>query len=116
MVRAHTLKKTARTTAQICLRSTVEPHTKIYNRRLIVRADLYAEKTSGIKPVRILVLLLVIIADPILTRLIENIPITVTQLAYFLLNGAILAFFSLGSIPRSASADGHWPCWSGRNC
>lgn len=58
------------------------------------------EKTSGIKPVRILVLLLVIIADPILTRLIENIPITVTQLAYFLLNGAILGCFLAWLIPK----------------
>jgi len=50
--------------------------------------------------VRVLVLLLVIIAVPILTRLIENIPITVTQLAYYLLNGAILTGFLAWLIPK----------------
>jgi hypothetical protein len=58
------------------------------------------EKTRGIKPVRILVLLLVICAVPILTRLIENIPITTTQLAYFLLNGAILTGFLAWLVPK----------------
>ncbi len=58
------------------------------------------EKTRGVKPARILVLLLVIIAVPILTRLIENIPITVTQLAYFLLNGGILTGFLAWLIPK----------------
>jgi hypothetical protein len=59
------------------------------------------EKTRGIKPVRILVLLLVICAVPILTRLIENIPITTTQLAYFLLNGAILTGFLAWLVPKT---------------
>jgi hypothetical protein len=57
-------------------------------------------KTSGIKSVRILVLLLVIFAVPILTRLIENIPVAVTQLAYFLLNGAILTGFLAWLVPK----------------
>ena len=58
------------------------------------------EKTSGIKPVRILVLLLVIFTASILTRLIENIPITATQLAYSLLNGAILTVFLAWLVPK----------------
>lgn len=58
------------------------------------------EKTGGIKPVRILVLLLIIFAVPILMRLIENIPITVTQLVYFLLNGAILTGFLACLVPK----------------
>jgi hypothetical protein len=58
------------------------------------------QKTSGIKPIRILVLLLVIFAVPILRRLIENIPITPTQLAYFLLNGAILTGFLAWLVPK----------------
>jgi hypothetical protein len=58
------------------------------------------EKAGGIKPVRILVLLLVIYAVLILTRLIENIPITPTQLAYFLLNGAILTGFLAWLVPK----------------
>jgi hypothetical protein len=58
------------------------------------------EKESGTKPVRILVLLLVIFAVPILARLIENIPITATQLAYFLLNGAILTGFLAWLVPK----------------
>jgi hypothetical protein len=58
------------------------------------------EKKSGIKPLRILALLLVIFAVPILTRVIENIPITPTQLAYFLLNGAILTGFLAWLVPK----------------
>jgi hypothetical protein len=58
------------------------------------------EKTSSIKPVRILVLLFVIIAVPILTRLVEDISITAIQLAYYLLNGAILAVFLAWLIPK----------------
>lgn len=58
------------------------------------------EKTSGVKSVRILVLLLVIFVVPILTRLIENIPVTLTQLAYFLLNGAILTGFLAWLVPK----------------
>lgn len=58
------------------------------------------EKASGIKPARVLGLFLVIIAVPILTRLIENIPITVTQLAFFLLNGAILTGFLAWLVPK----------------
>ena len=58
------------------------------------------DKTTGIKPVRILVLLLVVIAVPILTRLIENIPITTTQLAYYLLNGVILTGFLAWLVPK----------------
>jgi len=58
------------------------------------------EQTGGIKPTRILVLLLVICALPIVTRLIENIPITTTQLAYFLLNGAILTVFLAWLVPK----------------
>ena len=58
------------------------------------------EKTSGIKPARILMLLFVIIAVPILTRLVENISITAIQLAYYLLNGAILAVFLTWLIPK----------------
>ena len=58
------------------------------------------EKTSGIKPVRILVLLSVIFAASILTRLIENIPITATQLAYSMLNGAILTVFLAWLVPK----------------
>jgi len=58
------------------------------------------EKTSRIRAVRILVLLLVICAVPILTRLVENVPITATQLAYFLLNGAILTGFLAWLVPK----------------
>jgi hypothetical protein len=58
------------------------------------------DRNTGIKPARVIVLLLVIIAVPILTRLIENIPITVTQLAYFLINGAILTGFQAWLIPK----------------
>jgi hypothetical protein len=58
------------------------------------------EKTRGIKPVKVLGLLLVNIAVPILTRLIENIPITVTQLAFFLLDGAILTGFLAWLVPK----------------
>ena len=58
------------------------------------------EKESGISPVRILVLFLVIFVVPILMRFIENIPITATQLAYFLLNGAILAGFLAWMVPK----------------
>ncbi len=58
------------------------------------------EKTSGIKPLRIVVLLLVIFAVPILVRSIENIPVTATQLAYFLLNGAILTVFLAWLVPK----------------
>jgi hypothetical protein len=58
------------------------------------------EKASGIKPVRILALLLVIIAVSILTRLVEKVPITVTQLTYFILNGAILSGFLAWLIPK----------------
>jgi hypothetical protein len=58
------------------------------------------EETSSIKPARIIVLLLVIVAVPILARLIENIPITATQLAYFLLNSAILTFFLAWLVPK----------------
>jgi hypothetical protein len=57
-------------------------------------------KPSGIKPARILAVLLVIFAVPILTRLIENIPITATQLGYFLLNGAILTVFLAWLVPK----------------
>lgn len=58
------------------------------------------EKTSGIKPTRILVVLLIIFAVPILTRLIENIPISVTQLVYYLLDGAILTGFLAWLVPK----------------
>ena len=58
------------------------------------------EKTMGSKSARILLLLLVIFAVPILTRFIENIPVTVTQLAYFLLNGAILTGFLAWLVPK----------------
>jgi hypothetical protein len=58
------------------------------------------ERTSGIKPERILVLLLVICAVPILTRLVENIPITATQLAYYLVNAAILTAFLAWLVPK----------------
>jgi hypothetical protein len=58
------------------------------------------DRTIGIKPVRVVVLLLVIVAVPILTRLIENIPITVTELAYYLLNGAILTGLLAWLIPK----------------
>ncbi|MGP8070327.1 MAG: hypothetical protein ACLP5V_10600 [Candidatus Bathyarchaeia archaeon] len=57
-------------------------------------------KPSGIKPARIFAVLLVIFAVPILTRLIENIPITATQLGYFLLNGAILTVFLAWLVPK----------------
>jgi succinate dehydrogenase hydrophobic anchor subunit len=57
-------------------------------------------KPSGIKPARIFAVLLVIFAVPILTRLIENIPITATQLGYFFLNGAILTVFLAWLIPK----------------
>jgi hypothetical protein len=57
-------------------------------------------RTTGIKPLRVLVFLLVVIAVPILTRLIENAPITVTQLAFYLLNGAILTGFLAWLIPK----------------
>ncbi|MGA2972436.1 MAG: hypothetical protein ABSE39_07410 [Candidatus Bathyarchaeia archaeon] len=43
---------------------------------------------------------MVICAVPILTRLIENIPITATQLAYSLLNGAILTVFLAWLVPK----------------
>jgi len=46
------------------------------------------------------VLLLVICAVPILTRLVENVPITTTQLAYFLLSGAILTGFLVWLVPK----------------
>jgi hypothetical protein len=65
------------------------------------------EKTSGIKLVRILVLLLVIFAVPILTRLIENIPVTTTQLLCYLLNGAILTGFLAWLVPKI-----HLSTWS----
>ena len=52
------------------------------------------------KPARIFALFLVICAVPILTRLIENIPITATQLAYSLLNGAILTVFLAWLVPK----------------
>ena len=45
-------------------------------------------------------LLLVIVAIPIVTRLIENIPVTTTQLAYLLLNSAILTFFLAWLVPK----------------
>ena len=52
------------------------------------------------KPARIFALFLVICAVPILTRLIENIPITATQLAYSLLNAAILTVFLAWLVPK----------------
>jgi hypothetical protein len=58
------------------------------------------KKTSGIRPVRTFVLLLVICGVPILTKLFENIPITETQLFYFLLNGAILTAFLAWLVPQ----------------
>jgi hypothetical protein len=58
------------------------------------------EKTTSIKLVRIFVLLLVIFAVPILTRLIENIPVTTTQLLHYLLNGVILTVFLGWLVPR----------------
>jgi hypothetical protein len=58
------------------------------------------EKASGIKPLRMLVLLLVIFAVPILTRVVENIPITATQLAYYLLDGVILTGFLAWLVPK----------------
>jgi hypothetical protein len=45
------------------------------------------------KSARILLLLLVICALPIVTRLVENVPVTTAQLTYLLLNGAILTVF-----------------------
>jgi hypothetical protein len=58
------------------------------------------EEPSGIKPARIFVLLLVIVAIPIVTRLIENVPVTTTQLGYLLLNSAILTFFLAWLVPK----------------
>jgi len=58
------------------------------------------EKTSGINPVRIFLLLLVICAVPILARHFENIPITATQLFYFLLDGAVLTVFLAWLVPK----------------
>ena len=64
------------------------------------------KKQGGIKPVRPLVLLLVIFVVSIVTRLIENIPIATTQLAYYLLNGVILTGFLAWLVPKSISAHG----------
>jgi hypothetical protein len=58
------------------------------------------EKADGIKPLRMLVLLLVIFAVPILTRVVENIPITATELAYYLLDGVILTGFLAWLVPK----------------
>jgi len=58
------------------------------------------EEISSIKPARILALLSVIVAVPILMRLIENIPIITKQSAYFLLNGAILTVFLAWLVPK----------------
>ncbi|MGA8858304.1 MAG: hypothetical protein WB643_14220 [Candidatus Bathyarchaeia archaeon] len=57
-------------------------------------------KTGGNKSARVFALFLVICAVPILTRLVENIPITATQLAYSLLNGAILTVFLAWLVPK----------------
>ena len=58
------------------------------------------EEISSIKPARILALLSVIVAVPILMRLIEKIPITTKQSAYFLLNAAILTVFLVWLVPK----------------
>jgi hypothetical protein len=58
------------------------------------------KEPSIVKSARILLLLLFILAVPILTRFIENIPITATQLAYFLLNSAIVTFFLAWLVSR----------------
>jgi len=58
------------------------------------------KKQGGMKPVRTLALLLVIFVVSILTRLVENIPIAATQLAYYLLNGVILTGFLAWLVPK----------------
>ena len=58
------------------------------------------QKRNRIMPARIFLLFLVIFAVPILTRLFENIPISVPRLAYYLVNSAILTGFLAWLIPK----------------
>jgi hypothetical protein len=58
------------------------------------------EERNSIKPARILVLLLIICALPAVVRLFESISVTTTQLAYSLLNGAILTVFLVWLVPK----------------
>jgi hypothetical protein len=58
------------------------------------------KKQGDIKPVRTLALLIVIFVVSILTRLVENIPIATTQLAYYFLNEVILTGFLAWLVPK----------------
>ncbi len=58
------------------------------------------QKASRNRRARVLALLLIIFAVPIITRLIEHIPITAMQLTYYLFNGAILTGFLGWLVPK----------------
>jgi hypothetical protein len=58
------------------------------------------EKLGGAKPVKVLALLLVVFAIAILSKLIDNIPITATQAAYSLLTAAIMTGFLAWLVPK----------------
>ncbi len=58
------------------------------------------EKRNNIKPQRIFLLLFIIFIVPTLTRFIENTQITLTELAYYLVNSVILTGYLAWLIPK----------------
>jgi hypothetical protein len=58
------------------------------------------EQNRSNMPASICLVFLVVFAVPILTRLIESIPISMTQLAYYVVNSAILTGFLAWLIPK----------------